>query len=103
LITPELFEHLVELAALELKDEEKEYLRQQLNNQLNVIDELQAIPVDEKIKIATHGVSYSTEVSQSLREDVIKSYQNYLKLVEEAPESEDGYIIVPDIPHEDLI
>jgi aspartyl-tRNA(Asn)/glutamyl-tRNA(Gln) amidotransferase subunit C len=102
LITPELFAHLVDLAAIELKDEEKEYLRQQLNNQLNVIDELQAIPVDEKINIATHGVSYSEEMRPSLRDDIIRSYQNYQKLVEEAPESKDGYIIVPDIPHEDL-
>ena len=34
-ITPELFTHLVELAALELTPPEAEYLRGQLNGQLN--------------------------------------------------------------------
>ena len=102
MITPELFVHLVELAALELKDEEKEYLRQQLNNQLKAIHELQSIPVDEKIDIATHGVPYTDKISLPLREDIIKKYPNNQKLIDEAPESEDGYIIVPDIPHEDL-
>ena len=33
-ITPELFEHLVELAALEITPEEADYLQRELNNQL---------------------------------------------------------------------
>ena len=46
-ITPEMFAHLVDLAALELSPEEAEYLRRQLNNQLKAIHELEAIPLDE--------------------------------------------------------
>ena len=46
-ITPEIFAHLVDLAALELSPEEAEYLRRQLNNQLKAIHELEAIPLDE--------------------------------------------------------
>ena len=42
-IDGELFDHLANLAALELPTEESEYLRQQLNNQLKAIQELAAI------------------------------------------------------------
>ena len=59
-ITPELFAHLVDLAALELSPEEGEYIRAQLNNQLKAIHELEAIPLDEDLPIdfarrALHG------------------------------------------------
>ena len=36
-ITAEIFDHLVELAALELEAKEAEYLRAQLNSQLKAI------------------------------------------------------------------
>ena len=60
-ITPELFSHLVELAALELDPTQAEYLRHELNNQLKAIHELEAIPLDEKILPALHGVPFSKE------------------------------------------
>ena len=39
-ITPELFNHLVELAALELNPDLAEYLLRELNNQIKAIHEL---------------------------------------------------------------
>ena len=39
-ISPELFEHLVGLAAIALDPTQSEYLRSELNKQLNVIEEL---------------------------------------------------------------
>ena len=62
-ISREIFEHLVELAALELDPKETEYLRGQLNNQLKAIHELEAIPLDAETPIASHGVPYPPEVS----------------------------------------
>jgi aspartyl-tRNA(Asn)/glutamyl-tRNA(Gln) amidotransferase subunit C len=48
-ISPELFAHLVDLAAIALDPTQSEYLRSQLNKQLEVIEELKAIPIDESI------------------------------------------------------
>ncbi len=55
-ITPELFNHLVRLAVLELPPEEAEYLRRQLNNQLKAVHELETIPLDPDTPITSHGV-----------------------------------------------
>ena len=101
-ITPELFDHLVELAALELSAEEGEYLRRQLNNQLMAIHELQAIPLDPETPIASHGVPYTPETSAAIREDILKPYPQPARLLSGAPEVQDDYIVVPDIPHQNL-
>ena len=68
-ITQELFEHLVELASLELSEEEAEYLRRELNNQLKAIDELDAIQLDVGTKVTTHGVPYTKQISPDARDD----------------------------------
>ena len=101
-ITPELFQHLVELAALELSVEEGEYLRKQLNNQLMAIHELESVPLDPTTPIASHGVPYTHSNSQSIREDLILSYPSPEKLLTGAPEINDNYFVVPDIPHQNL-
>ena len=101
-ITPELFNHLVELAALELSAEEGEYLRKQLNNQLKAIHELESIPLDPATPVASHGVSYTPTTSPAIRHDVVVPYPNPAKLLAGAPETEDNYIVVPDIPHQNL-
>ena len=101
-ITPELFQHLVELAALELSVEEGEYLRKQLNNQLKAIHELESVPLDPSTPIASHGVPYTPSNSPAIREDLILSYPSPEKLLAGAPEVDDNYFVVPDIPHQDL-
>jgi aspartyl-tRNA(Asn)/glutamyl-tRNA(Gln) amidotransferase subunit C len=101
-ITPELFNHLVELAALELSAEEGEYLRRELNNQLKAIHELESIPLDPSAPVASHGVPYTQATSAAIREDVVVSYPDPARLLKTAPETEDGYIVVPEIPHQDL-
>jgi aspartyl-tRNA(Asn)/glutamyl-tRNA(Gln) amidotransferase subunit C len=101
-ISPELFNHLVDLAALELEPEEAEYLRGQLNNQLKAIHELETIPLDARTPVASHGVPYGAEVSAPIREDEPAPWPEPGRLIAEAPETEDGYIVVPDIPHQDL-
>ncbi|MBN1145674.1 MAG: hypothetical protein JXA78_00350 [Anaerolineales bacterium] len=101
-ITPELFAHLVQLAALELASEEAKYLRNELNNQLKAIDELENIPLDEDTPIASHGVPYTPAISPAAREDEWIPYASPEQIIEQAPEIEEGYIVVPDIPHTDL-
>jgi aspartyl/glutamyl-tRNA(Asn/Gln) amidotransferase C subunit len=101
-ISPELFEHLAELAALELDAGESEYLRRQLNNQLKAIHELETIPLDPSTPVASHGVSYTPAISPSIRADEAASYPDPARLLACAPETDDGYIVVPDIPHQNL-
>jgi aspartyl-tRNA(Asn)/glutamyl-tRNA(Gln) amidotransferase subunit C len=101
-ITWEIFEHLVELAALEMDEEEAAYLRSELNNQLNAIHELERIQVDSEIPITSHGVPYTDPISASLREDEIQSCKKADDILGQAPEVEDRYIVVPDIPTEEL-
>ena len=101
-ITPELFQHLVHLAALELGPEEAEYVRRQLNNQLKAINELAAIPLDENTPPSLHGVIYTPETSPAIRQDQWLVYPSPQDILAQAPEMEDGYIVVPDIRHTEL-
>jgi aspartyl-tRNA(Asn)/glutamyl-tRNA(Gln) amidotransferase subunit C len=101
-ITPEVFNHMVLLAALELTSEESEYLRQQLNNQLKAIHELEAIPLAEDILPTSHGVPYTAQIIPPIRLDEWAPYANPQEILAQAPETQDGYIVVPDIPHLDL-
>ncbi|GAB4400205.1 MAG: hypothetical protein OHK0052_23860 [Anaerolineales bacterium] len=101
-ITPEVFNHMVELAALELTGDEAEYLRQQLNNQLRAIEELAQIPLPEDTPLAAHGVSYPRERAQPLRPDLWQPYPDVRDILAQTPQLEDGYIIVPEIPHQEL-
>jgi aspartyl-tRNA(Asn)/glutamyl-tRNA(Gln) amidotransferase subunit C len=101
-ITPETFAHLVNLAALQLTPDEADYIRQQLNNQLKAVHELEAIPLEDDVPVTSHGVPYTNEISPPPREDIWRPYPNPQDILGQAPEAEDGYIIVPDIPHTDL-
>lgn len=101
-ISPELFNHLVHLAALELNAEEAEYLREQLNNQLKAIHELEAIPLEADAAITSHGVPYTAESRPPIRQDDWQPCPDAAEILAQAPETQDGYIIVPEIPHTDL-
>ena len=102
LISVETFNHLVGLAALELDEEQAEYLRRELNNQLKSINELEAIPLDDEIVVTSHGVPYTAATIPLPREDVWQPYPAPEEILAQAPETEDGYIVVPDIPHTTL-
>jgi aspartyl-tRNA(Asn)/glutamyl-tRNA(Gln) amidotransferase subunit C len=101
-ITPEIFAHLVELAALELDPAEAEYIRRQLNNQLKAINELEAIPLDTETSLTSHGVPFTLEISPALRSDDWIPSPAADAILQQAPQTEDRYIVVPDIPHTTL-
>ena len=101
-ITREVFDHLVNLAALQLSEEQAEYLRKQLNNQLKAINELAAIPIDADVPVNLHGVPFEEASSAKPREDVWQKYPDVADILKQAPQIEDGYIVVPDIPHTEL-
>lgn len=101
-IPPDVFEHLVALAALHLDPKEGEYLRGQLNQQLKAIQELEAIPIPENTPLAAHGVPYPPQISQPPRPDTWVPSTDAQAILDQAPRTEDGYIVVPDIPHTEL-
>ena len=101
-ITREVFNHLVDLAALSLDENEAEYLRRELNNQLSAVHELQAIDLNKEIAPASHGVPYPPEHKPDLRGDELRPSDKSRDITAQAPQFEDGYIIVPDIPHTTL-
>lgn len=101
-ITPETFDHLVHLAALELNEEEAQYLRRQLNNQLKAVHELEAIPLSDDIKTTSHGVPYTVLTTPPIRRDEWLPNATPGDILAQAPETDNNYIIVPDIPHTDL-
>ena len=102
-ITPELFDRLAELAALDLQPVEKEYLRAQLNGQLKAIHELERIPMLDGVPPAAHGVPYPPENRPPLRADEASVDARLAeRILAQAPETDEGYFVVPDIPHEAL-
>jgi len=101
-ITQKIFQKLVDLAALELSDREAEYLRQELNHQLISIEVLESIPIDEEVEAASHGVPYPPERSPGLREDEVIPDPDKKEIMEQAPDTEDGFFVVPDISQEEL-
>ena len=101
-ITPELFSRLVELAAFSFDPKEAEYLRKELNNQLKAIHQLETVPLDEDVPLAAHGVSYTAQSRPPLRRDEWHSCDNPDEILAQAPQVDEGYIIVPDIPHTEL-
>lgn len=101
-ISRPLFDYLVQLAALDLSEEQAQYLLRELNHQLRVIHELAAIPLDEQLPVTTHGVPYVAENRPELRADESQPFSNPQEILHQAPEVEDNYFVVPDIPHTTL-
>lgn len=99
-ITPDLFAYLVELAALELEPGEAEYLRAELNSQLKAIAELERIALPEDVPPAAHGVLFDGGTRPELRADApVPDINTAARILAQAPETDNGYIVVPDIPH----
>lgn len=101
-ISPVVFAYLVQLAAFDLQEGEGEYLRRELNGQLEAIGELEAIEVDPNVPITSHGVPYSEAITPPLRQDAADPSQTADAILGQAPEVDGRYIVVPDIPHTEL-
>jgi aspartyl-tRNA(Asn)/glutamyl-tRNA(Gln) amidotransferase subunit C len=98
-ITPVIFNMLIELAALELKPDESEYLRGELNKQLLAVHELGSIPLSTDVPLARHGVPFPAEISPDLRKDVLLAFPDSTEIMKQGPQTADNYFVVPEIPH----
>jgi aspartyl/glutamyl-tRNA(Asn/Gln) amidotransferase C subunit len=101
-ITVEIFDHLVRLAQIELNQDEAEYLRAELNGQMNAIRELESIELPSDVPITSHGVPYQAGIRPALREDTTQTSDLADRILEGAPEIKERYLVVPDIPHVEL-
>jgi len=101
-ITREVFNHLVQLAAFELSEDQAQYLLKELNRQLEAIHELENIPLTDETPVTSHGVPYSSLTKPALREDQWQPFPTPEDIVARAPQIQDGYFVVPDIPHTTL-
>jgi aspartyl/glutamyl-tRNA(Asn/Gln) amidotransferase C subunit len=101
-INPEVFEHLVKLASLQLDLVEADYLRRELNHQLKAIQELAAIPLPDGINVTVHGIPYPVNSIGDLRDDVPQPFPHAREILNQAPHLENDQFAVPEIPHTTL-
>lgn len=97
-----LFQELAKTGALNIPPEEGEMLRAGLNEQLEVIRQLESIPLDETLPPVIHGNPYPLEVRCELREDEWKPFAAPAEVIAQVPLSRDGYIVSPDTVSEKL-
>lgn len=101
-ISPQLFEHLVRLASLQLEASEAEYLRQELNHQLQSIRELISIQIPPGVEMTIHGIPYPPGRPDELREDIPVPFEEVRELLNQAPDLVSDQFSVPDVPHTTL-
>lgn len=85
-------EHVAQLARLELTDAEKTRFAEQLSHILTYVDQLQSVP--------TEGVPLTASVASEepvLREDTPRECLSLQQALANAPESSDGFFVVPRI------
>lgn len=102
IITKEMFEQFAQVGEVELTPAEAESMIAKMNEQIKVIDQLSAIPLDADMPAVVHGNPYPQEIRIPLREDVWTPFENVDGILAEAPRTQDGYIVAPDVPHQKL-
>ena len=99
-IEKKLFDELVHTAAIDLNPSEMSSLWKELNAQMKIIRQLEAIPLDETISPVILGNPYPPEIRADLREDEISPFRDPEAIIWQAPVVSDGYIVSPDVPHQ---
>jgi len=87
-VTRELVERIAQLARLSLSDEEKERMTVQLEDILGSMADLDKLVLEEE--------TLPAEGANVLREDVPEQSTDPALLLDNAPETDGAYILVPD-------
>ena len=98
----ELFDELARTGGITLSPEEAEDLREEMNRQMQIIRQLEAIPLDDRICPVIHGNPFPAEVRCGLREDEWIPFPDPRAIPGQAPVSRDGYFVSPDVPHQKI-
>lgn len=101
-IDKETFNELVRTGRIGLDPEEAESLRLQMNRQMDIIRQLEAIPLEETVRPVIHGNPYPKAIRCELREDIVRPFDDVSAIINAVPLSRDGYIISPDVNHQKI-
>ncbi len=83
---------VAELARLEFNNEDVEKFTEQLGNILQYIEKLNELDTDN-----VEPTSHVLYISTPLREDKVVKTLTIEEVLQNAPESEDGFIVVPQV------
>lgn len=89
-ITPELVKYLESLARITLTEEEEKKVGGELGDILAYIDMLNELDTD-----GVEAMSHCFPVTNVMREDVVQPSMTPDEITANAPESQDGYFVVP--------
>ena len=89
-ITPDLIKYLEKLARITLSEDEEKKVGNELQDILPYIDMLNALDTD-----GVEAMSHCFPVTNVMREDEVAPSMSPDEIVANAPESQDGYFVVP--------
>lgn len=89
-ITPELIKYLETLARITLSEDEEKKVGAELQDILSYIDMLNELDTE-----GVEAMSHCFPVTNVMREDVVAPSMTPDEIVANAPESQDGYFVVP--------
>lgn len=89
-ITPDLIKYLEKLARITLSEDEEKKVGNELQDILTYIDMLNELDTD-----GVEAMSHCFPVTNVMREDEVAPSMSSDEIVANAPESQDGYFVVP--------
>ena len=96
MITEETVAHVARLARLELSDEEKHRMTQDMTRILHLVDQLSELDLPEQ-----SGETLPEHATQFREDDLVLQWDRD-KLMANAPQEEEGFFRVPKILDEDV-
>ena len=84
--------HVAELARIDLSDDAIDVFAEQIGDILDYVDQLKRVPT-EGVAPTSHAIS----LTNAFREDEVAEPADAGRALENAPESQDGYFIVPKV------
>ena len=85
-------QHVAELARIDFNDTELEKFTEQLGNILNYIEKLSELDT-----VNVDPTSHVLDISTPFREDVVEEWLSGAEVLKNAPESDDGFFVVPQV------
>ncbi len=102
IISRELFEELAQTGEIRFSPEEAEIIRDEMNRQMDIIRQLEAIPLEDDISPVIHGNPYPASVRCPLRADDWIPFSCPDEIIKQVPLSRERYIVSPDVFHQKL-
>ena len=102
IISREVFEELAQTGQITFSQEEAENLRSEMNRQMDIIRQLEAIPLEDNIDPVVHGNPYPASIRCPLRTDDWIPFSCPDEIIAQVPRSRDRYIVSPDVFHQKL-